>query len=61
MAMRDNERREAALKRGADELMNRAEYVLRDNPKALERARRAYRELCCLLFRAIERAATAGR
>ena len=31
--------------------------ALRHRPRALERARRAYRELCLRLYRAIERAA----
>lgn len=55
--MRIAERMDAALKRGADELMNRAEYALRERPRALEAARRAYRDLCMRLYRAIERAA----
>ncbi len=33
-----------ALKRGADELMNRAEYALRDKTRALARLRRRYLE-----------------
>ena len=53
----EEQRVEAALKRGADELMNLAEHALLHRPRALEWARRAYRKLCLLLYRAIERAA----
>ena len=47
--------REAALKRGADELMNLAEHVLRDKPRALKRARKLYETACLRLYRAIMR------
>ena len=47
---------EAALKRGADELMNLAEYALRDRPSALKRVRRAYKGFCLTAYRAIKRA-----
>ena len=36
---RAKERREAALKRGADELMNLVEYVLQNRPRVRKRAR----------------------
>jgi hypothetical protein len=48
--------RKAALKRGADELMNLAEYALRERARALARVRRAYTQFCLLAYRAIERA-----
>ena len=47
---------EAALKRGADELQNRLEWVLRNRPRALKMARRRYREFCLRVYRAIGRA-----
>jgi hypothetical protein len=55
--VRSNESRDAALKRGADELMNRAEYALRGKPRALARVKRAYLDFCFLAYRAIERTA----
>jgi hypothetical protein len=45
----------AALKRGADELQTRLEWVLRDRPRALDNARRRYRDFCLRAYRAIER------
>lgn len=53
--MRGTDRREAALKRGANELMNLAEYVLRDNKRALSRVRRTYQDFCLALYRIITR------
>lgn len=47
---------EAALKRGADELMNLAEYALQSRPRALRFVRRAYEKFCLLAYRAIGRA-----
>ena len=47
---------EAALKRGADELMNLAEHVLRGKPRALKRARKVYETACLQLYRTIKRA-----
>lgn len=47
---------EAALKRGADELQARLECQLRRRPRALENARRDYREFCFRLYRRIEQA-----
>jgi hypothetical protein len=49
-------RREAALKRGIDELQNRLEWVLRERPHALANARREYVAYCLRLYRKIERA-----
>ena len=46
---------EAALKRGADELMARAEYALRHEPGALARVRHSYHRFCLVAYRAIER------
>jgi hypothetical protein len=51
-----DEQREAALKRGVDELQSRLEYLLRDRPRALKRARRQYVEFCLRLYRSIARA-----
>lgn len=48
--------REAALKRGADELIDRLEWALRDHPRALANARRDYVALCIKLYRRISRA-----
>jgi hypothetical protein len=56
LAMAMSSSREAALKRGADELMNLAEHVLRDKPLALKRARKVYETACLRLYRAIKRA-----
>jgi hypothetical protein len=53
--VRASECLEAALKRGADELMNRAEYALRQKPRTLARLRRRYIEFCLHVYRAIER------
>lgn len=46
---------EAALKRGADELMERAGFALRERPRALRRVKRAYVRFCLLAYRAIDR------
>jgi hypothetical protein len=45
-----------ALKRGADELMDRCEWALRRQPRALKLARKHYVDLCYYLHRAIVRA-----
>jgi hypothetical protein len=39
-----------ALKRGADELMNRCEYALGKRPRALRNARDVYRKCCLKLY-----------
>jgi hypothetical protein len=44
-----------AEKRGCDELMNRAEYALRDSPQALRHALNVYRTACLELYKCIER------
>lgn len=59
--MRSNKAKEAALKRGAAELMHPAEYELRDKPRALARVKRAYLGFCFLAYRAIERKAKVAR
>jgi hypothetical protein len=46
---------EAACKRGADELENLAEWVLRDRPRALAQVRRDYQKFCVKLYRKIAR------
>ena len=48
---------EAALKRGADDLENRLEYMLRSRPRALKRARQRYTDFCLQIYCSIERAA----
>jgi hypothetical protein len=53
--------REAALKRGVDELQGRLEWVLQKRPRALKTAKRRYQEFCFRLYGAIERAATVRR
>ena len=50
------DRRDAALKRGADELMNLAEHVLEKNPRAIKQVRKIYESACLYIYRAIERA-----
>lgn len=55
--MRTAERLEAALKRGADELQARLEWLLRNRPRALKNARRRYVAICLALYTDIERAA----
>jgi hypothetical protein len=55
VAAKRTERLERVLEIGADELMNRADYVLRGTPRSLARVKRAYREFCSLAYRAIER------
>ena len=57
----DANAREAALKRGVDELQGRLEWVLRKRPRALQTAKRRYQEFCFRLYGAIERAATVRR
>ena len=54
--MRDNTRREAALKRGADELQDRLTWLLRNRSRALSFANRRYSAFCLLLYRCIEQA-----
>jgi hypothetical protein len=54
-------RREAALKRGVDELQARLEWFLRERPRALANARFAYAEFCVRLYRQIERAGKVRR
>jgi hypothetical protein len=56
-----NARREAALKRGADELQCRLEWVLRNRPRALANARQEYVGFCFRLHRKIERAVKGGK
>jgi hypothetical protein len=58
---RQSKRLARALELGADELMNRADYSLRDNPRALARVKWAYRKFCSLASRAIERTAKVPR
>ena len=55
--MRERERREAALKRAADELQHPLEYMLRNRPRMLKRVRREYADFCIRQYRVIERAA----
>ena len=55
--MRVDTRREAALKRGADELQDRLTWLLRNRPRALCFANRRYSDFCLLLYRYIEQAA----
>jgi len=45
-----------AVELGADEAMQIAEYVLRDRPFALRRARELYISTCLRLYRASEEA-----
>jgi len=55
--MSDNvARREAAVKRGADELQTRLEWVLRERPQSLAKARREYVAFGLRQFRKLERA-----
>ena len=54
--MQSDTEREAALKRGADELQDRLEWVLRDRPRALAVARREYVAFCLRLYGKVERA-----
>ena len=56
--MRAGNRTELALKRGADELQSRLEYLLRDRPRALKFARQRYVNFALVLYRAIERASS---
>jgi hypothetical protein len=53
--------REAALKRGVDELQGRLEWVLRKQPRAIKTARKRYRDFCFRIYDAIERAAKVRR
>lgn len=50
------DRGERALKRGADELVDRAEWVLRDRPRALKNLRSRYRAFCVSIYAVLERA-----
>jgi len=50
-----NNFREAALERGADELMNLVEWTLRDRPRALANAKAIYVRCCLDLYRRIAR------
>ncbi len=54
--MTKDRKRDAALKRGADDLQNRLEWVLRDRPRALANSRREYEAFCLRLYLKIERA-----
>jgi hypothetical protein len=38
---------------GADELLNRADWALREDPRLLFKLKRRYRDLCRLLYHAI--------
>lgn len=52
--MKAKRERAQALKRGADELMNLAEYSLHSqNRPALMRVRKKYKEFCLLALRTI--------
>jgi|HubBroStandDraft_1064217.scaffolds.fasta_scaffold131058_4 hypothetical protein len=53
--------REAALKRGVDELEARLEWMLRERPRALKTAKRKYQEFCFRIYGAIERAGRVRR
>lgn len=57
----DADMREAATKRGCDELQSRLEWMLRERPRALANARRRYLDFCLWLYGRIERAAKARR
>ena len=57
----DANAREAALKRGVDELEARLEWMLRERPRALKSAKRKYQEFCSRIYNAIERAAKVRR
>lgn len=52
--MTRRDKKEAALKRGADELMNLAEHVLIADSRALMRVRAAYKTFCLGAYGAIE-------
>jgi len=45
-----------AVELGADELMSRLEWVLRDRPRALRNVRNQYRRFCCQLYVRLQRA-----
>jgi hypothetical protein len=47
--------RDRAVARGADELMDRCEYALENQPEALHSARKIYRTACVGLYAALER------
>jgi hypothetical protein len=49
------EREGRAMKRGADELMNRCEHDLANRPRALRNARELYRKMCLRLYAFLER------
>lgn len=57
----DADMREAATKRGCDELQDRLEWLLRERPRAIKTARKRYRDFCFRLYDAIERAAKVRR
>jgi hypothetical protein len=48
--------RQAACKRGIDELENILEWLLRDRPRALAIAKHEYEGFCLKLYRKIQRA-----
>ncbi len=54
-------KRQAALKRGIDDLQNTLEWVLRKRPRALANARREYVSFALRLYRKIERGAKGRR
>ena len=47
---------ERALELGADELIERLEWLLRDRPTALRKVRDRYRNFCTELYRRLEKA-----
>jgi hypothetical protein len=53
--MRAAQRREAALKRGIEELQTLLEYALRERPLALRFARERYERFALALYHALER------
>ena len=50
-----SELEQRAVARGADELMNLAEYHFAKRPRLVRRLRQAYRRLCVEIYRALER------
>jgi hypothetical protein len=54
--MHASDGREAALKRGVDELQTRLEWILHNRSRALKFAQRRYMQFAQRLYRAIERA-----
>jgi hypothetical protein len=59
--VRVEEFKEAALKRGCDELQSRLEWLLRERPRALANARQRYADICISIYVRIERAAKVQR